>query len=134
MPVSSVRDTSILCLGIIGFICISSPIAMADDSTLLSRISPHISLNSTLPSKELKPFLLSQDHPGDSYLNHSGDYATSPPPKRMSAQDLLSLALGAQFQISDWLGIGAACTMPFTEEDTVGTEDLSIEAMVTMQF
>lgn len=52
----------------------------------------------------------------------------------MDDLDKYSLALGATFHINDFLNIGAACGMPLTNEEPIQVEDLSIEAMVTMQF
>lgn len=48
--------------------------------------------------------------------------------------DAYSLALGATFHITDFLNIGAACGVPLTNEEPLQMDDLSIEAMVTMQF
>ncbi len=134
MPFSTVRDTCIFCLAIITAIFLGSQEAMAGDSPLLSRISPHISLNKNPSAQELQAFTVSKKYSVDGYMSAAGDSASPPLKKNLSGQDLLSLALGARFQISDWFGIGAACTLPLVEEDPGGAEDLTIEAMVTMQF
>ena len=56
--------------------------------------------------------------------------------KKLSIGDLddYSLSLGATLHINDNLDIGAACGLPFVNEEPVQVEDLSIAAMVTMQF
>ncbi len=53
---------------------------------------------------------------------------------RIDDLDEYSLALGATFHINDQFNIGAACGVPLTNEETIQVEDISIEAMVTMQF
>ncbi len=53
----------------------------------------------------------------------------------MSDQDIFSLALGASFRFSDWLGVGATYALPINEEEiSIEEKKYSIEAMVTMQF
>ncbi len=133
MPLPSARDTCLFSLGIIQAICLPSQMAWAGDAPLFSGLSTHISRQQDTPSLELQSFSISKNPPMSGYLLQGGTY--SPPAKKsMSDQDLFSLALGARFQISDWLGVDAACSMPLVEEETVWRKDLAIEAMVTMQF
>jgi hypothetical protein len=134
MLLSSARGRGLFYLGIISISCVSAQIALAGDSSLLKRISPHIALNQNPLSQELQSGPLETNHFASGSVISGGDITSPPPKKRLVAQDLYFLALGAHFRISDWLDIGAACTMPFTEEENVRTEDLSIKAMVTMQF
>ncbi len=133
MTASSARDRCLYCLGIIATICLTSQIVMAGDSALFNRISPHISLYKNAPSQERQSFSTTETPQLSSYTVPGGDYAP-PAKKNMGDHDLFSLALGARFQISDWLGVGAAFSMPLAEEETVWRQDLAIEAMVTMQF
>ena len=59
----------------------------------------------------------------------AGDFNTT------ADQDIFSLALGASYSFSDWLGVGATYAVPIDEKDiTIDETKYSIEAMVTMQF
>lgn len=134
MPVPATHDTRrfIFCLALfITIVGLPSQLAAADNN-FLSKISPHVEINQQSPSGELPSFSLHQAHPEDDDIIQRRAY--TPPAKSMSDQDLFSLALGARFQLSDWLGFGAACTMPLAEQEAVRVDDLAIEAMVTMQF
>jgi hypothetical protein len=109
--------------------------AMAEDAALLSRISPHVSLHRNAPSQELQAFASPNHQQGTAgYMRPPEDRPSPLLTKRLAAQDIYSLTLGARFRISDWLDIGAACALPLTEEEPLDAEDLTIEAMVTMQF
>ncbi|MDA3833558.1 MAG: hypothetical protein PF495_09190 [Spirochaetales bacterium] len=57
-------------------------------------------------------------------------------PNELGIGDLddYSLALGATLYITDRFNVGAACGVPLNNEETIQVEDISIEAMVTMQF
>lgn len=134
MSLSSAKGRGLFYLGIISISCLSAQIAVAGDSSLLSRISPHVALNQNPLSQDLQSVVNDTNHLAGGYVIPGIDFTAPPSKKRLVAQDLYFLALGAHFRISDWLDIGAACTMPFAEEENVRTEDLSIEAMVTMQF
>ena len=48
--------------------------------------------------------------------------------------DEYAVALGATFHINDFLNVGAACGLPLNNEEPVQVDDVSIEAMITMQF
>ncbi len=66
-----------------------------------------------------------------------GDSANyGPKPNELSIGDLdeYSLALGAKLHINDRFNIGAACGLPLKNEETLQMDDITIEAMVTMQF
>ena len=106
---------------------------MAGDSSLLSKISPHISLNQNTPSQNLQSLSLNKK-PHIAEYSIQDQYYAPPPKNSMSDQDLFSMALGARFQIIDWLGVDATFSLPLVEEETDWRQDLSIEAMVTMQF
>ena len=133
MPVSSVRDTCFIFFSIIALVCLFNQPAEADDIPLLNKISPHISLQQNELGQTSHSFSLNTPLPDHNFLNKA-EGLTSSPLKSIGEHDLFSLALGARFQISEWIGIGAAWSMPLKEEETVSTEDLTIEAMVTMQF
>ncbi|MEN8256561.1 MAG: hypothetical protein ABFS09_01725 [Thermodesulfobacteriota bacterium] len=131
--VSPVRDTYWRGIGFFICLCLWPQTVTADDSSLLSKISPLIAINNNASVLELHPSLINKGEAFSPILSQVRNYPPSVK-NSMSDQDLFSMALGARFQISEWLGVGAACTVPFTLEETAGKEDLSIEAMVTMQF
>lgn len=122
------RKTCFFSLAIIAFIGLQSQIALAGDFGFLGRITPHISLNKNEPSQELLSLSSGKRH-------LEGDYASPVlESMRVNPEDIFSLGLGAHFKISEWLDIGAACSLPLPEEEAIGTEDMSVEAMLTMQF
>lgn len=136
MPDASLREKQLLFVLLATLIAtdlLSSSSAAAEEEDLLSRISPHVVVSRQSADQPLPAFSLRQPQGVDDNLMPSKSASTLDT-KNVGGQNLFSLALGARFQFSDWLGVGAACTVPLAEPDTVPRDDLVIEAMVTMQF
>ncbi|PLX50138.1 MAG: hypothetical protein C0613_04925 [Desulfobulbaceae bacterium] len=107
--------------------------AAAEEEGFLSKISPHVVVSRQSAEQALPVFSLRQAQGVEDNLMANKN-SSDPDSKKLAGQNLFSLALGARFQFSDWLGVGAACTVPLAEPETVQSDDLVIEAMVTMQF
>jgi hypothetical protein len=117
--------TGALCL----FIFSTAPAHAEQDSAPL-RFSPIIIVDAA-PGQGSNKILIMQPYP---LRNDSLNYHHNPNELRIVDLNKYSLALGATAHINKQLNIGATCGVPLTNEETVQVEDISIEAMVTMQF
>lgn len=115
-------------------LCILSASGLhAGQDTALS-FTPIIVLDSQKTQNGEKPLLIQRQSP-----DNASHFATQNPihhNNKLQLGDLKkkALALGATFHINDFLNVGAACAVPLTNEEPIQVEDLSIEAMITMQF
>lgn len=131
MSLSATQGRCLCCLTLLLFaICCPGQRAMAADAAFLDRVFPHISLHNKTPSQDRQSLSMAEDPAMDRRHPLNPKYLQ----QKMGDQDLFSLALGARFQISEWLGVDATCAMPLAEEETLWKQDLAIEAMVTMHF
>ena len=128
MSLSYTKTTCILCFVIISSLGFGNHLAQAGDFGFLKRITPHVSLKKNEPSQEIYSFSLAKKHSTEGYSTPVIEG------QRVSPEDIFSLGLGAHFKISEWLDVGAACSLPFIEEEAIDRKDMSVEAMVTMQF
>jgi hypothetical protein len=109
---------------------INTAVTSADDDIVIN-LSPIIIVDSAQSQNGEKKLLMQ---------HQSNLKSLQPIPKDLNSQNSLhqldnySLTLGANLNINDNFNIGAACGMPLINSEPIQMEDLSIEAMVTMQF
>ncbi len=126
------KIATLLIITAFSFIALCPVMTLADQDIPIS-YSPIIIVDSTQTKNDSTRLLLQK------YAsNESLDVAAhgSSHQAQLGKDDLAkySLALGATVHINDKLNIGAACGMPLTNDQPLQIEDLTIEAMLTMQF
>lgn len=119
---------AVICLCIL-----NANLAQAEQDSSPLCFSPIIIVDTTHGQEGSKTLLLQPQAKNDSRPD-SANYG--PKPNEISIGDLdeYALALGAKIHINDRLNIGAACGLPLKNEEMIKMDDITIEAMVTMQF
>ncbi len=111
---------------------VNTAITSADDDMIVN-ISPIIIVDST-QSKNNGEKLLLQQSTNTKPVQSSTKSLENQNRLQQDQHNPYSLALGANIQLNNTLNIGAACGIPLMNSEPVQIDDLSIEAMVTMQF
>ncbi len=115
------------------FVCLlSAPVLHAGQDTALS-FTPIIVLDSPKTQNGEKPLLI-QRQSADNTRHFAAQDLIHHNKIQLGDLEKKALALGATFHINDFLNVGAACGVPLTNDEPIQVEDLSIEAMLTMQF